>query len=108
MATATVTEVLQRKPKNFAIQTNPAHDLHLIEADVPEPGPTECLGHVRATGICGSDVHFWKHGAIVPMVVCGETGLGHERAGVVITTGVDVTKFKPGKSIVHTNGRAHV
>ncbi|KAH7193990.1 chaperonin 10-like protein [Fusarium flagelliforme] len=99
MSSATVTEVLQRKPKNFAIQTNPAHDLHLIEADVPEPGPSECLIHVRATGICGSDVHFWKHGAIGSMVVCGENGLGHESAGVVIKTGKDVTKFKVGDKV---------
>ncbi|KAF5538729.1 l-iditol 2-dehydrogenase [Fusarium phyllophilum] len=95
----TVTEVLQRKPQNFAIQTNPAHDLNLVEADIPEPGPTDCLIHVRATGICGSDVHFWKHGHIGSMVVCGDNGLGHESAGVVIKTGKDVTKFKPGDRV---------
>ncbi|EXA34299.1 L-iditol 2-dehydrogenase [Fusarium oxysporum f. sp. raphani 54005] len=99
MATMTVPEVLQRKPKNFAIQTNPAHDLHLVETDVPEPGPTDCLVHVRATGICGSDVHFWKHGHIGSMVVCGDNGLGHESAGVVVKTGKDVTRFKPGDRV---------
>ncbi|KAL2673532.1 hypothetical protein Neosp_011974 [[Neocosmospora] mangrovei] len=96
---ASVTEVLQRKPQNVAVQTNPAHDLHLIETDTPEPGPTDCLVHVRATGICGSDVHFWKHGHIGDMVVCGENGLGHESSGVVIKTGKDVTRFKPGDRV---------
>ncbi|KAH6873796.1 chaperonin 10-like protein [Thelonectria olida] len=96
---ASVTEVLQRKPHNVAVQTNPAHDLHLIETDIPEPGPTDCLIHVRATGICGSDVHFWKHGHIGDMVVCGENGLGHESSGVVIKTGKDVTRFKPGDRV---------
>ncbi|KAF4457816.1 L-arabitol dehydrogenase [Fusarium austroafricanum] len=76
----TATEVLQRKPQNFAIQTNPAHDLDLVEADIPEPGPTDCLIH---------------HGHIGSMVVCGDNGLGHESAGVVIKIGKDVTKFKP-------------
>ncbi|KAM0475752.1 hypothetical protein ACHAP7_007249 [Fusarium lateritium] len=99
MATMTVSEVLQQKPKNLAVQTNPSHDLDLIETDVPEPGPTDCLVHVRATGICGSDVHFWKHGHIGSMVVCGDNGLGHESAGVVIKTGKDVTKFKPGDRV---------
>ncbi|KAF5652781.1 l-arabinitol 4-dehydrogenase [Fusarium sp. NRRL 25303] len=95
----TVTEVLQRKPQNLAIQTNPAHDLDIVEADILEPGPTDCLIHVRATGICGSDVHFWKHGHIGSMVVCGDNGLGHESAGVVIRTGKDVTRFKPGDRV---------
>lgn len=101
-----VPEVLQQKPKNLAIQTNPAHDLDLVETDVPEPGPTDCLVHVRATGICGSDVHFWKHGHIGSMVVCGDNGLGHESAGVVIKTGKDVTRFKPG-AYIFSQAHAH-
>lgn len=92
-----VTDVLHRKPKNIAVQTNPQHDLHLEHSNVPEPGPDDCLVHVRATGICGSDVHFWKHGRIGDMIVCGENGLGHESAGVVIKTGRNVTRFKIGK-----------
>lgn len=93
---ASVTEVLRRKPQNIAIHTNPQHELRLVGAEVPEPGPSDCLIHVRATGICGSDVHFWKHGHIGDMVVVGENGLGHESAGVVIKVGKDVTRFKPG------------
>lgn len=96
MSTATAVEVLQRKPQNIAVQTNPAHELHVVHPDVPEPGPTECLIHVRATGICGSDVHFWKHGHIGDMVVVGDNGLGHESSGVVIKCGKDVQRYKPG------------
>ncbi|KAJ4355485.1 uncharacterized protein N0V89_003501 [Didymosphaeria variabile] len=92
---STTTEVLQRKPRNVAVNTNPEHGLHLVESDVPEPGPKDCLVHVRATGICGSDVHFWKHGKIGDMIVVGENGLGHESAGIVIKTGSEVTRFKP-------------
>lgn len=93
---ASADEVLQRKPTNIAVQTNPEHDLHVAEVEVPQPGPNDCLVHVRATGICGSDVHFWKHGRIGPMIVCGENGLGHESSGVVIRVGENVTRFKPG------------
>ena len=53
---ASTTDILLRKPKNVAIETNPQHDLNVVETSVPEPGPEECLVHVRATGICGSDV----------------------------------------------------
>lgn len=97
---SSVTEILQRKPANIAIHTNPTHDLHLVTTDAPEPGPNDCLIHIRATGICGSDVHFWKHGHIGDMVVVGENGLGHESAGVVIKTGANVEKFKPGEFCV--------
>jgi len=96
ISTVASADILQRKPQNIAVQTNPSHDLLIIHPDVPEPGPNDCLIHVRATGICGSDVHFWKHGHIGDMVVRGENGLGHESAGVVIKTGKDVTRFKPG------------
>lgn len=92
------TTVIERKPLNLAVHTNPEHSLHLVNSDIPEPGPDDCLIHVRATGICGSDVHFWKHGHIGDMVVCGENGLGHESAGSVLKVGSNVTDFQPGKN----------
>lgn len=90
--------VTDRKPQNIAIHTNPQNALHIVNPEIPEPGPHDCLIHVRATGICGSDVHFWKHGRIGDMVVVGENGLGHESAGVVVKTGAEVTEFQPGRN----------
>lgn len=74
MATLT-SHVLSRRARNIAVNTNPQHDLHLVESDVPEPSPNDCLVHVRATGICGSDVHFWECGKIDDMVIVEENGL---------------------------------
>ena len=34
-------------------------------------------------GICGSDVHYWQHGAIGDFIVKGPLILGHESAGTV-------------------------
>lgn len=86
------------KSKNIGIYTNPDHELYIKESAVPTPRAGECLVHVRATGICGSDVHFWKKGHIGDMVVVGENRLGHESAGVVVAVGEDVDAFKIGKS----------
>lgn len=94
---ASCTEVLTRKPKNIAITTNPQHELHVLDTTVPKPGPDECLVHVRATGICGSDVHFWKEGKIGSSIIDRECGLGHESAGIVIKTGDNVKGLKIGK-----------
>ncbi|KAJ3573417.1 hypothetical protein NPX13_g4710 [Xylaria arbuscula] len=99
MATATFLDILTRKPRNIAVLTNPDHELYLQQSDRPTPGPGQCLVHVRATGICGSDVHFWKHGHIGDMVVRGENGLGHESAGVILATGPGVTRFQPGDRV---------
>ena len=94
------TDVLTRKPQNIAISTNPQHDLNVVTTEIPEPGPKECLVHVRATGICGSDVHFWKEGKIGDSVITQDCGLGHESAGIVIKTGSDVEGLKIGMFIL--------
>jgi L-iditol 2-dehydrogenase len=94
-----LSSALERKQKNVSVCTDPEHSLHLVDTDIPEPGPNDCLVHVRATGICGSDVHFWKHGHIGDMVVTCENGLGHESSGEVIKVGRDVTKWKVGKQL---------
>ena len=95
----TLAPITQRQPRNLAVHTNPEHSLHLVDSDIPDPGPHDCLVHVRATGICGSDVHFWKHGHIGEMRVCGENGLGHESAGVVLKAGGEVKGFQSGDRV---------
>ena len=95
---SSATQVLTRKPQNVAIETNPAHELNLVDAETPEPGPNECLVHVRATGICGSDVHFWKEGRIGSSIIDRPVGLGHESAGVVVKLGSQCQRLKVGMS----------
>ncbi|KAF8347887.1 chaperonin 10-like protein [Amanita rubescens] len=68
----------------------------------PNPRNTPCPGqvlvHVRATGICGSDVHFWQHGRIGDsMVVTDEHG--HESAGEVVEVGEGVSQWKVGDRV---------
>ncbi|KAG6889744.1 hypothetical protein C0992_004262 [Termitomyces sp. T32_za158] len=83
------------KDANIAAFYNPSHEIHLVEKPRPDPGPGQVLVHVRATGICGSDVHFWQHGRIGDsMVVSDECGSGHESAGEVVEVGEGVTEWK--------------
>ncbi|KAI5833275.1 GroES-like protein [Schizophyllum commune Tattone D] len=82
------------KDANIAAFYNPQHEVHLVEKPKPSPGPGQVLIHVRATGICGSDVHFWKHGGIGDMIVTDECGSGHESAGEVVEVGEGVTELK--------------
>ncbi|CAI4215614.1 unnamed protein product [Parascedosporium putredinis] len=71
----------------------------MVEAPVHSPGPGEVLLHVKATGICGSDIHFWKTGCIGSLVVGGDCILGHEAAGVVLKTGEGVTNLQVGDRV---------
>ncbi|KAE9397055.1 GroES-like protein [Gymnopus androsaceus JB14] len=85
---------------NIAAFYNPAHEIHLVEKPKPKPGPGQVLIHVRATGICGSDVHFWKHGQIGDsMIVTDECGSGHESAGEIVEVGEGVTEWKAGDRV---------
>lgn len=50
----------------------------------------------KATGICGSDVHYLKHGRIGDFIVKDPMVLGHESAAVVVkgTTSLRCTKLR--------------
>lgn len=70
------------------------------DTEVAKPTGDQVLVHVKATGVCGSDVHFWKHGQIGPtMVVRKDNGLGHESSGIVMEVGPDVTLWKKGDRV---------
>lgn len=54
---------------------------------------------VNYTGICGSDVHYYVHGAIGHFVVKEPMVLGHESSGTVVEVGSAVTDLKPGDRV---------
>lgn len=75
-------------------------ELRLREIDLPTtPGPDEALIAVHTVGICGSDVHYYTHGAIGQFVVSEPLVLGHEASGVVAAVGANVTAFQPGDRV---------
>ncbi|CAK9779468.1 putative L-arabinitol 4-dehydrogenase [Cutaneotrichosporon oleaginosum] len=85
---------------NLACAYNPAHEVHMVRKPRPVAREGEVVVHVRATGICGSDVHFWKHGHIGPtMIVTDECGAGHESAGEVVEIGPGVSTLKVGDRV---------
>jgi D-xylulose reductase len=62
-------------------------------------GPDDVRIAIRAVGICGSDVHYYTHGAIGPYVVRKPMVLGHEASGVVIEKGERVETLTPGDRV---------
>jgi L-iditol 2-dehydrogenase len=58
-------------------------DLRLVDEAVPEPSADDELVRVTATGICGSDLHWYAESAIGDAVLTRPLVLGHEAGGVV-------------------------
>ena len=61
------------------------------------PGPGEVKVRIHAAGICGSDLHVSQTGAYVTQI---PVVMGHEFAGTVMETGVDVSGLAPGDHVV--------
>src|SRR5690606_14320130 len=64
-------------------------EIVLEERPEPRPGPRDVVVAVEAVGVCGSDVHYYRHGRIGSFVVTGPLVLGHEAAGTVVAAGAE-------------------
>lgn len=87
------------KNANVAVFTNPNHECFLVEKEIPVPKAGEVVIHVRACGLCGTDIHFLKEGKMGERHVEYEYGLGHEASGDVVAIGEGVTNVKPGDRV---------
>src|ERR1700752_3568758 len=92
-------------------KTRPGKGLQIEKLAVPTIGQTEVLVRVKATSICGTDLHIygwdrWSQGRIKPPVT-----LGHEFCGIVERVGEEGTAVKPGDFVsaeMHVNcGHCH-
>src|SRR6187549_2334613 len=89
------------------------NELTLRDFPVEEKvGPRDVRIALRTVGVCGSDVHYYQHGAIGPFVVREPMVLGHEASGIVDEVGARVTTLRVGDrvcmepGIPDPNGRA--
>lgn len=85
--------------RNQGVLLKKKDDLCLVDIPVPEAKSGEVIVQVKCTGICGSDVHLWKHGEIGIFPVCKPQLLGHESAGVVVALGENVTTLQVGDRV---------
>jgi 2-desacetyl-2-hydroxyethyl bacteriochlorophyllide A dehydrogenase len=77
-------------------------DLRLNDAQRPVAGPSDIVIKVRASGICGTDLHFRHMGPRFdkPMP------LGHEWAGEVIEAGPEVKSYKIGDRVAYNSNNS--
>lgn len=76
-----------------------AKELAIEERPVPQPAADEVLVKVAAVGVCGSDVHYYRHGRIGDFVVDGPLVLGHELSGSIVAVGAGVADSRVGERV---------
>ncbi len=61
--------------------------------------PDDVLVRIQSVGVCGSDIHYYRHGRIGRFVVEKPMILGHECAGEVVEVGGNVKHLQPGDRV---------
>lgn len=77
----------------------------LKEVPVPVCGPDEVLVKVKASSICGTDMHIYNWDAWAEQTVVTPNVFGHEFAGIVEQVGKDVHHVQVGD---HVSGEGHI
>ncbi|HYI58874.1 MAG TPA: L-idonate 5-dehydrogenase [Microlunatus sp.] len=67
-----------------AVVVHGAHDLRIDDLPLRGPGPDETVVEIAYGGICGSDLHYWTHGAAGESILRAPMVLGHEVVGTVV------------------------
>ncbi|HHV61804.1 MAG TPA: NAD(P)-dependent alcohol dehydrogenase [Firmicutes bacterium] len=75
-------------------------DLRLESINKPALGRLDVLIEIKANGLCGSDIHFFKEGRLGPFEVTSPYVPGHEASGVIEAVGEEVEGFKIGDRVV--------
>lgn len=83
-----------------ALVLEKAHELSLRDIELPTHlGSHDVRIAIHTVGICGSDVHYYEHGAIGQFVVRSPMVLGHEASGTVVECGNEVKHLHVGDRV---------
>jgi len=75
-------------------------ELSLREIALPQDvGPDDVRIAIHTVGVCGSDVHYYTHGAIGSYIVRQPMVLGHEASGTIVEAGANVASLKVGDRV---------
>jgi L-idonate 5-dehydrogenase len=74
-----------------AVVAHAKGDLRIEDVPLRAPGPDEAVVEVLYGGICGSDLHYWLHGAAGESILKAPLVLGHEISGRVVRAAGDGT-----------------
>jgi threonine dehydrogenase-like Zn-dependent dehydrogenase len=82
-----------------AVRVHGRDDLRLDHEPPPTAGPDEALVDVAYGGVCGSDLHYWRDGAVGTSILRGPMILGHEVVGRVAAAAADGSGPAVGQAV---------
>jgi L-idonate 5-dehydrogenase len=85
--------------RNRALRVHGPGDLRLEEVRAPDTGDHEALVKIGYGGICGSDLHYARDGAVGPFVLRDPMVLGHEVVGTVARAASDGSGPAEGQAV---------
>lgn len=88
-----------------AVVIHQALDLRVEERVEEKPGTGKITVAIKRGGICGSDLHYYKHGGFGAIRLREPMVLGHEVAGTVFALGDGVTNVKVGDNVALSPSR---
>ncbi|RRQ27215.1 L-idonate 5-dehydrogenase [Rhodococcus sp. Eu-32] len=73
----------------LGVVAHAADDLRVEQVPVRRPAADEAVVEIAFGGICGSDLHYWTHGAAGESILKAPMLLGHEVVGTVTAAAAD-------------------
>jgi L-idonate 5-dehydrogenase len=89
-----------------AVVIHQALDLRIEERADEKPGAGQISVAIKRGGICGSDLHYYKHGGFGVIRLKEPMVLGHEVAGEVTALGAGVSNVKIGDVVALNPSRS--
>jgi threonine dehydrogenase-like Zn-dependent dehydrogenase len=87
------------QPDIRALRIHGRDDLRLDRGPGPAPAPDEAVVDVAFGGVCGSDLHYWRDGAVGTSVLRAPMILGHEVVGRVAVPAADGSGPPAGQAV---------
>ena len=88
-----------------AIVIHKAQDLRIEEREVGKPRPDQVTVAIKRGGICGSDLHYYRHGGFGTIRLKEPMILGHEVAGEITEVGANIVGLAPGHIVAISPSR---
>ncbi len=86
--------------ENPGVVVHAAHDVRVEDLGQPRPAADEAIVEVAYGGVCGSDLHYWQHGAAGASILREPMILGHEVSGTVVEAAADGSGPAVGTRVV--------
>ncbi|WP_285727629.1 L-idonate 5-dehydrogenase [Psychromicrobium xiongbiense] len=92
---------------NTSVMIYAKGDLRVEERAMPQPAPDEAVVVIAYGGVCGSDLHYWRHGAAGQSILREPMLLGHEVVGTVVQAAADGSSPEAGAEVAVHPATAH-